>query len=73
MARMSVERDGREDDLRAARLEAERMARSALVTLRDAWDGLRIAERSLGYKPVLVNPRPIKTAADVREILEIAW
>jgi maleylacetate reductase len=32
-----------------------------------------IAERSLGYKPVLVNPRPIKTAADVREILEIAW
>jgi len=32
-----------------------------------------IAERSLGYKPVLVNPRPIKTAADVREILELAW
>ena len=47
MARTEVERDGREDDLRAARLEAERMARSALVTLRDAWDGLRIAERSL--------------------------
>jgi maleylacetate reductase len=32
-----------------------------------------IAERSLGYKPVLVNPRPIKTVADVREILELAW
>ncbi|MGE0766942.1 MAG: iron-containing alcohol dehydrogenase [Hyphomicrobiaceae bacterium] len=32
-----------------------------------------IAERALVYKPVRINPRPIKTAADVREILEIAW
>ncbi|MEZ5818854.1 MAG: iron-containing alcohol dehydrogenase [Hyphomicrobiaceae bacterium] len=32
-----------------------------------------IATRALGYKPVRINPRPIKTAADVREILEIAW
>jgi maleylacetate reductase len=32
-----------------------------------------IAERSLAYQPVQLNPRPIKTAADVMEILEIAW
>jgi len=32
-----------------------------------------IATRALAYKPVRINPRPIKTAADVREILEIAW
>ena len=32
-----------------------------------------IAKRSLGYKPVQINPRAITTAADVREILELAW
>lgn len=32
-----------------------------------------IAERALTYGPVRANPRPIKTAADVREILELAW
>ncbi len=32
-----------------------------------------IATRALAYKPVRINPRPIRTAADVREILEIAW
>jgi maleylacetate reductase len=32
-----------------------------------------LAKRSLGYKPVKVNPRPIKTVEDVREILELAW
>lgn len=32
-----------------------------------------IATRALSYKPVRINPRPIKTAADVREILELAW
>ncbi|MBS0241923.1 MAG: iron-containing alcohol dehydrogenase [Proteobacteria bacterium] len=32
-----------------------------------------IARRALAYKPVQINPRPIKSAADVREILEIAW
>ncbi|MEZ5854426.1 MAG: iron-containing alcohol dehydrogenase [Hyphomicrobiaceae bacterium] len=32
-----------------------------------------IATRALAYKPVRINPRPITSAADVREILEIAW
>lgn len=32
-----------------------------------------IATRALGYKPVRINPRPIRSAADVREILELAW
>ncbi len=32
-----------------------------------------IATRALAYKPVRINPRPIRSAADVREILEIAW
>ncbi len=32
-----------------------------------------IAKRALGYKPVQINPRKITTAADVREILELAW
>lgn len=32
-----------------------------------------IARRSLSYKPVQINPRPIRSAADVREILELAW
>jgi maleylacetate reductase len=32
-----------------------------------------IARRALAYHPVQVNPRPIKTTDDVKEILEIAW
>lgn len=32
-----------------------------------------IAERALTYRPVQINPRRIATAADVREILELAW
>lgn len=32
-----------------------------------------IAEQALSYPPVLMNPRPIRGAADVREILELAW
>lgn len=32
-----------------------------------------IAHKALGYGPVRANPRPIRTAADVREILELAW
>ena len=32
-----------------------------------------IARRALSYQPVQVNPRPIKTADDVKEILELAW
>jgi len=32
-----------------------------------------IATRALGYGPVRTNPRPIKTVADVMEILELAW
>ncbi len=32
-----------------------------------------ISERALGYAPVLKNPRPIKTSADVMQILELAW
>jgi maleylacetate reductase len=32
-----------------------------------------IARRALGYHPVKVNPRPIRTEADVMEILELAW
>ena len=32
-----------------------------------------IATRALAYKPVRINPRPIKSAADVREILDLAW
>ena len=32
-----------------------------------------IARRALSYHPVQVNPRPIKTTDDVKEILEIAW
>ncbi len=31
-----------------------------------------IAERAMAYKPVKMNPRPIRGAADVREILELA-
>jgi maleylacetate reductase len=32
-----------------------------------------IARRALDYQPVKLNPRPIKTTDDVKEILEIAW
>jgi maleylacetate reductase len=32
-----------------------------------------IARRALSYHPVQVNPRPIKTVEDVKEILELAW
>jgi maleylacetate reductase len=32
-----------------------------------------IAQRALNYHPVQVNPRPIRTEADVMEILELAW
>ncbi len=32
-----------------------------------------LAQRALQYPSVLANPRPIKTTADVREILALAW
>jgi len=32
-----------------------------------------VARRALAYQPVKVNPRPITSAADVMEILELAW
>ncbi len=32
-----------------------------------------LAQRALVYPPVLANPRPINSVADVREILELAW
>jgi maleylacetate reductase len=32
-----------------------------------------IARRALSYHPVRINPRPIKTTDDVKEILELAW
>jgi maleylacetate reductase len=32
-----------------------------------------IARRALNYHPVQVNPRPIKTTDDVKQILELAW
>jgi maleylacetate reductase len=32
-----------------------------------------LARRALGYQPVQLNPRPIRTAEDVMEILELAW
>ena len=32
-----------------------------------------LAQRSMAYPPVLANPRPIRSAADVREILAMAW
>jgi alcohol dehydrogenase class IV len=38
---------------------------------REDLDGL--ARRALDYYPVKANPRPIAGAADVREILELAW
>jgi maleylacetate reductase len=32
-----------------------------------------LARRALSYHPVQVNPRPIRTVEDVKEILELAW
>ncbi len=32
-----------------------------------------IAERALRYEAVKMNPRPIRRADDVREILDLAW
>jgi maleylacetate reductase len=32
-----------------------------------------LAHRALSYQPVQLNPRPIKTVEDVKEILELAW
>jgi maleylacetate reductase len=32
-----------------------------------------LARRALAYQPVQLNPRPIRTAEDVKEILELAW
>jgi maleylacetate reductase len=32
-----------------------------------------IAERALSYPQLRINPRPVTTAAQVREILELAW
>ena len=32
-----------------------------------------LAQRALSYQPVQLNPRPIKTVEDVKEILELAW
>jgi maleylacetate reductase len=32
-----------------------------------------IAKRSVGHGPVKTNPRPVKTADDAMEILELAW
>jgi len=32
-----------------------------------------LARRALSYQPVQLNPRPIKTVEDVKEILELAW
>jgi len=43
----------------------------AVGIARDDLDG--IAERALGYPQLRTNPRPITTAAQVREILELAW
>ena len=32
-----------------------------------------LATRALAYAPVQANPRPIRSAADVRQILDLAW
>ncbi|MFM9943275.1 MAG: iron-containing alcohol dehydrogenase [Hyphomicrobiaceae bacterium] len=53
-----------------AGLEQPTTLRGVGIT-RDSLD--EIARRSLTYKPVQINPRKISTAADVREILELAW
>jgi maleylacetate reductase len=77
----------RQRDLSQAMGDAERPASElvkALIAGLDQPTSLRdvgitrdkldeIATRALGYKPVRINPRPIRSAADVREILELAW
>jgi maleylacetate reductase len=32
-----------------------------------------LAQRALSYQPVQLNPRPIKSVEDIKEILELAW
>jgi maleylacetate reductase len=32
-----------------------------------------LAQRALVYPPVKANPRPIRSAADVKEILQLCW
>jgi maleylacetate reductase len=53
-----------------AGLEQPTALRDVGIT-RDKFD--EIAERALTYHPVQVNPRPIRTKADVLEILDLAW
>jgi len=62
----------------ASELIAELVARldqpgslRAVGIARDDLDA--IAERALSYPMLRVNPRPVTTAAQVREILELAW
>jgi maleylacetate reductase len=47
------------------------------VTLREVGIGREhldeLARRALAYHPVKVNPRPIRSVEDVKEILELAW
>jgi maleylacetate reductase len=47
------------------------------VTLREVGinrsDVDEVARRALDYHPLKVNPRPIASVADVKEILELAW
>jgi alcohol dehydrogenase class IV len=43
----------------------------AIGLKRDDLDEL--ARRALEYHPVKVNPRPISTVADLKEILDLAW
>lgn len=47
MARAEVQRDNQREALREARFDAERATRTALIALRDRWDGLAIARRWL--------------------------
>ena len=46
ISRAQIARENGEEELREARLDAERQARSALVELRNRWDEAVIAERS---------------------------
>ena len=47
ITRAEVERKNQRDALRQVRLEVERAARSALMTLRERWESVQIAERSV--------------------------
>ena len=47
VARAEVQRENQRDALREARLGAEQAARSALLALRDQWESLGIADRSV--------------------------